>query len=635
MNMKTLIKELREFHCTVKDDDAAIRLKVATLCDNNTAVEKEIHSQKGKRVGEGGLDKLLKQRDESRQKLADTENSRMLTDNELKETEEQNLQLKQKIKKINAANIELVSAELDRLGGIAKEIDREKQIKIGASERERGRQKELETQLNNVTAEITENEAKHKQKEENLNKLIKEIEREKKADEKLSHAVESLWVKLQDLLQEITVCDAAIVEMKAKREKIELLKKEAQEKEELHFSTMDQRHCEVEEVRQSLDLEKVRHHSLNTTRLEHDLATKRVNGKIRQANSTLTLEKKKVQIAKTNYAKKRQIVAGIRDFVPRLQIQHQEIEQQLKKSRREVEAQTTTIEDFKEKLEVGIAGLLQQENVESSCERKLRDLLEEIELTEDRILGLRGEENKQRKLIIFNSTEREMIRREVLRIKQNEKDTTVKVKINELSLLNLEKKGKTIEARTREFCALQEAVRTERNNYKTLIKSSNEVLSQMRAKVSLLVSEFQKLQMEHSDKSAVLNKEKLKHKSSKNQREALHIELIQIKSDAKEKFKIKGTHRGEIERLNGMICSLKREMARLERQRLSKERCREMASKSLVERGEEIDQLQGNVTFFDEALKHGRALMQPKEEDYRILKLQVCSNSFRYMILVF
>jgi len=618
-----LIKKLREFQCVLKDDDAAIRLKVTSLCENNATVVEKMRAQEKKRKGEGGLDNLQKQRDESRQNLADAEKAHIFTEKELKETVERNLQLKQKSKEISAANIELVSAELDRLGRIEKEICKERQMKIEASERERDRQTELETSLNGVNTEIKNIEAEYRGAEENLDKLMKEIEREKKADEKLSHAQESLSVKLQDLLQEVTVCDAAVVEIKAKKEGIELLRKEALEKEQVHFDAMDQRHREVEDVRQSLDLEKVRHHSLNTTRLEHELMTKRINGMIRQANSTLALEKKKVQIAKMNYVKKKQIVDGIRDFAPHLQRQQQEIEQQLKRSRREVDAQTTDIEALKEKLEVGIAGLLQQENVESGSEKKLQNLLEEIELTEDKILSLRGEENKQGKLISVNSSEREMIAREVIRCKQNEKDATVKVKINELSLLNLEKKGKTIEARSREFCALQEAVRTERNNYKSLIKSSNEVLSQMRAKVSLLVGEYQKLQMEHSDKSTLLNKEILQHQTSINHRDALHIELTQVRSDAKEKVMITETQRAEIERLNGIICSLKREMVRLECQRLSKMRGKETAAKSLVEKREEISQLRDNVTFFDEALTNGRKSMYAKEEDFRILKLQV------------
>ena len=105
------------------------------------------------------------------------------------------------------------------------------------------------------------------------------------------------------------------------------------------------------------------------------------------------------------------------------------------------------------------------------------------------VMHLMAEEKRQAKLITVLSGHRDIKAREGTRIQQKERETRQHVRMKELVVLDLTKRCNEISNRLKEFSALYEVVKNERNKYVNLIQSSSQALAEMREKIRILGNE--------------------------------------------------------------------------------------------------------------------------------------------------
>ena len=79
--------------------------------------------------------------------------------------------------------------------------------------------------------------------------------------------------------------------------------------------------------------------------------------------------------------------------------------------------------------------------------------------------------------------------RETTRIESKEKEAKQQVRIKEMVIHDLTKRCNELSNRLKEFSALYEVVKNERNKYVNLIQSSSQALAEMREKIRILVNE--------------------------------------------------------------------------------------------------------------------------------------------------
>lgn len=100
-----------------------------------------------------------------------------------------------------------------------------------------------------------------------------------------------------------------------------------------------------------------------------------------------------------------------------------------------------------------------------------------------------AEEKRQSKLISVLSAQRDIKARESARVEQKQKDARQHVRMKELIILDLTKRCNELSNRLKEFSALYEVVKNERNKYVNLIQSSAQALAEMREKIRILNNE--------------------------------------------------------------------------------------------------------------------------------------------------
>ena len=111
-----------------------------------------------------------------------------------------------------------------------------------------------------------------------------------------------------------------------------------------------------------------------------------------------------------------------------------------------------------------------------------------------------GEVKRQGQLLSVLSAQRDIKGRDLTMVQRKDKEARSHVRIKELVILDLTKRCNEISNRLKEFSALYEVVKNERNKYVNLIQSSTQGLSEMREKIRILLSEVEILGNESTAK---------------------------------------------------------------------------------------------------------------------------------------
>ena len=115
--------------------------------------------------------------------------------------------------------------------------------------------------------------------------------------------------------------------------------------------------------------------------------------------------------------------------------------------------------------------------------------ISEVDELEADVVRWMAENKRQAKLLSVLSAQRDIKSRDSARVEQKEREARQHVRIKELVILDLTKRCNEISNRLKEFSALYEVVKNERNKYVNLIQSSTQALAEMREKIRILNNE--------------------------------------------------------------------------------------------------------------------------------------------------
>lgn len=241
-----------------------------------------------------------------------------------------------------------------------------------------------------------------------------------------------------------------------------------------------------------------------------------------------------------------------------------------------------------------------------------------------------AESRRQHKLLAVLSAQRDIKGRDNARMTQKEKEAKQHVKIKELVILDLTKRCNEISNRLKEFSALYEVVKNERNKYVNLIQSSTQALAEMREKIRILTNEVEILNNESSAKDAALSKERAAHLQAQHQRDALRQDMNRLLSEYRTKQATVEQQIQEIDKLNIVIGTLERDMLDIKSRYEKAVEERNVTGVQLIDRNDELCILYERANQQQETLKSGERALQTKEMELRLLRLQTEELKRRY-----
>ncbi|CAM9236095.1 unnamed protein product, partial [Chrysoparadoxa australica] len=295
--------------------------------------------------------------------------------------------------------------------------------------------------------------------------------------------------------------------MAEKRAEAEEVKTSLLQKLSLLKETIGHRQKDVEAVGKNLELERARHHQLTTEQLEVEVSRREQDQALRLETDSLSLAKKEFDALKRRLRKKRSMADVAASVLPALREQLREVQAEVTVRKNENKALAAQVEDAKHEVDVSIVRFLRQEGVEQEKREQLTALMEEVEELENELVQWAAEEAKQEKLVVLLSAQREIKAEEAVSAEQASKEASEQIKVKALVLADHAKRHHDVLCRLKEFSALYDVVKNERNKYVNLIQASNQALAEMKEKIKILQNEENILHNESFAKDRSLQKE--------------------------------------------------------------------------------------------------------------------------------
>lgn len=457
---------------------------------------------------------------------------------------------------------------------------------------------------------------------ESLNSAEVEPGRLKRQIASIESAYTGMQGEKRSLSRTIRIFEQENENQAKRRSEAEKLRKSILEKLELNRQTLEEREQDVATVRANLEKAKAYNHDLVTTKVELNVKKRESDGAVRHLNDQLILGNKDFELLKRQLKKKRIVTESSRQLVPELETQVNDMEILLKNSTDDKSRKSKEIGKFKDELDDLVSKLLQQEGTESQKKKELEVTITEVDELEAEVMYWLSEGKRQNKLLSVLSAQRDIKGREMVRIESKEKEGKHQVRLKELVILDLTKRCNELSNRLKEFSALYEVVKNERNRYVNMIQSSAQALAEVREKIRILHNEVEILGNERTAKDIALTKEINSHSQAQNQRDSLRQDLNRLLSEYRGKQSIVEQQIQEIDKLNVVINNLEKDMLHLKTKFEHAVEERNVTGVQLIDRNDELCILYERSNQQQEALRRGEIETIKKEEELRMIKIQ-------------
>ena len=247
----------------------------------------------------------------------------------------------------------------------------------------------------------------------------------------------------------------------------------------------------------------------------------------------------------------------------------------------------------------------------------------EVEAQELEVINWMTESKRQAKLISVLSAQRDILARECARISHKATEAGEQVNSKEMAIIDATKRSNEISNRLKEFSALYEVVKNERNKYVNLIQSSSQALAEMKEKIRILNNELEILRNEGVSKDKALSKERMSHQQAFNQRDGLRQEMNKLLSEYRQKQSVVEQQIQEIDKLNLVINNLEQQMLDLKSKFEKYVEERNATGVQLIDHNDELCILYERSNQQQDCLKQGELELRNKDDEARMMRLQI------------
>mmetsp|Transcript_21447 Transcript_21447/g.48557 ORF Transcript_21447/g.48557 Transcript_21447/m.48557 type:complete len:922 (-) Transcript_21447:40-2805(-) len=476
---------------------------------------------------------------------------------------------------------------------------------------------------------LAELQSQRNEKQELLRVRQVSLKEHEKEPWRLERAISAIHVAQADIRADLhklevdkRTFDAEQEEQATRRANAEKMRTKVLETLELNRETLEEREQDVSQMAALLDNSRAIGHDLVTRLVELNVKRREAENGSRHMGDQLLLASKELDILKRQLKRKRIIAATVRQAIPVSEEALEEAGTKLQNLLDERSGKLKELARYREEVDQHMARLLQQEGSEGDRKHDLERTIAEMDELEATVVQWLAEGKRQSKLLGVLSAQRDIKARECTRIDLNERESKAQVRMKELVILDLTKRCNEISNRLKEFSALYEVVKNERNKYVNLIQSSAQALAEMREKIRILHNEVEILNNERTAKDLALAKENALHQSAMNQRDGLRQDLNRLLSEYRAKQSMVEQQIQEIDKLNVVINNLEKDMLHLKGKYEHGVEDRNVTGVQLIDRNDELCILYERSNQQQEALRRGETESLRKEEELRLVRLQ-------------
>ena len=258
---------------------------------------------------------------------------------------------------------------------------------------------------------------------------------------------------------------------------------------------------------------------------------------------------------------------------------------------------------------------------------KVKEIVEshKKELThyEAELISYKKEESISHENIKKLTMMKEKMARTASQANQQARERKEELKILRLGILDLSKKHQETKFRLDSFVAMYENVKNERNKYVTMIQNCSQALAENKEKIKILQNEVEILRNELLEKEQKLRdkQHKLKREMFEHEKQAKEISLFRDTFNEKQEQTIQQSK--EISNFDLILQGINRDIKQFTRK--YEEACenRNYMGIQLIDRNDELCILYEKSNIQDNILKRGEAEIKAKEEESRMLSIEL------------
>lgn len=259
-----------------------------------------------------------------------------------------------------------------------------------------------------------------------------------------------------------------------------------------------------------------------------------------------------------------------------------------------------------------ISELEEHKEEKANCEKELADY--------------KNEESVQHESIKNLTIMKEKMARTASQANQQMRERKEELKILRLTLLDLLKKNQETKFKLDSFVAMYENVKSQRNKYVTLIQNASQTIAENKEKIKILQNEVEILRNELLEKEQKLRdlEHKLKLKKFEHEKQAKEItkkneELGDMESQTKQQGK-------EVGNLQLILQGINRDIKRFTNKYEDACENRNYMGIQLIDRNDELCILYEKSNIQDSILKRGENQIKVKEEEARMLNIELADK---------
>jgi len=543
------------------------------------------------------------------QEVHDLQNVRADLESEVATTQKRQMaELQPRIDELEAA-VEEARQDLGRHKATLQKLSKERNEAAERGAQLRSAKSDAEAQKTQLAAQLT--------------KIRGEPEKMKKQADIVAAAVGSQQAEVEKLTDALGLLETELANQMRKRKELEEERMQLAMAVERHRSQIEQKERAADDIRKNLEYakEEAAHNLAERARLEMD--QKAAVAEVKRETDLLNRSSKEYNASLKKCKRAEMQLQASQNQVPFMRRQLEEASRQVAALKDEKKKQLAAVEDLKREVDIFINQFLKQESVEKEKQEWLRQLFEDIKALEEELVEAYQEEQAQRKTVSKLTGEREAMAREAAKQVAAARETHEELKVRELVIIDLTKKHAETGTRLREFSKLYDVVKADRNKYVNQIQASAQALAEMKEKIKILQNEVEILRNESVAKDKALSKERLEHSNSFSARDALRAEQNKHLAAVKEKEVRVQQLVAEIDNLNSLINGIEKQMLKLQKRYETVVEERNYTGIQLIDRNDELCILYEKCNMQQTVLRKGELAIREREEEIRMLDLQV------------
>ena len=605
-NEKNLLRKAKQLNADLSSEKAKLEKAAAAAAEDSETIA-ALRAE----VAKGDSELAMREERELllQQELHDLQGVRNELQNEVTSTKKKQMaELQPRIDEVEGA-----------LAEVKQELDRHKSA-LSKLQAEHEALKERALALRNSKMET---EAAKKELEALLQKVRSEPEKMKKQADIAATAAATNQGTMDKSDQELKEYEISLNEQAKRRRELEESKMALVLEAERHQREILARQAKADDIKKALATahEEAAHALAERARLE--MEQRAVIADLKRAQDALSKESKQYSNNLKRCKRAEVQLQTSQAQVPFMQRQVDEAARQSAQLKEEGRKQRSVVDELKREVDIFINSFLKQEGIEQGKKDFLLALMEQVKVLEEELAEESKYEQQQRKAVARLTGEREAMAREAAKSVAAARATHEELKVKELEIVDLSKRHVEMGARLREFSKLYDVVKADRNKYVNQITASAQALSEMKEKIKILQNEVEILRNESVTKDKALSKERLEHQQAFSTRDALRVEQNKHAAAEKEKKALVQQLAAETDNLNSLINGIEKEMLKLKRRYESAVEERNYTGIQLIDRNDELCILYEKSNMQQAVLKKGEVAIRSREEEIRMLDLQV------------